>query len=407
MTKLFSLLLLCGIFVWAILFMASSKSDQRLIFSPDRNTYFTDYLLPRSYLRPFGEMYGRAPNIWTRGCAGFMPALEVRRPFSPGREGGVAFMAISAVLFIFSLACLIKAFGSLRDIWGVALILSLCGSWIFLRTIERGNSIFVASACSFVFLSLFDSSSRQKRILAAIALGLSVALKISPVFLGFLYFIEPFRAGSWWKRFDWPSVILSGIVASLFLLIPFAWGGEFLANFACWHANVAKEAGVHPSTWGLHGIANYASGFVSHFMPWVTIDACKKLTLIIGLGLTCCLVGFSFLRRSSTKSDRLFLLTAVMLILCLNSQFYLGLMLFPSLIFWLKEVDERGNPTRLEYAQLVLWVLMLMPVQIVIAGRTTTMFITFIAFWLLIAIRVWTCFLRLLCDGYLPEKNVS
>ena len=366
-----------------------------MIFSDAAETYFMDYLNPREFVVPIGEMYCPAPNVWTRGNASPLPALEILRPFRADRDGAIEFMACSALFFCGMLFLFFLTKVKMRLFVAVLMLAALGSSWIFMRTIERGNCVFVAAGLCLLFFSWFDSKWLSLRILAAVALGVATSIKISPAFLGLLYFAAPVRSNQGVRNYDWLSMFVSGFVAALLLFLPFFWGGDFCGDFSAWMANVNREASSHMSTWGLHGIVCYGSGAVSRFAPWIDVGVCKWMTVSLGLLLLAVFSGMMIVRDVATASDKLFFAVAVMLVLCTNSMFYLGVLLFPALALWLKEIDEERRASPFEFIQLVLWLLMLMPLQVVVDGKSATMFITFFSFWSLIVLKLVVCVRRL------------
>ena len=387
----FALMLLLTAVIWGGLFLSSPDSQQRMIFSDSVSAYFSDYQLPRGFVAPIRDMYCPAPNVWTRGNASPMSALEILRPFAADRGGAIMFMVFSALFFCGTL--MLFLIGKVKMGLSLAglVLASLCSSWIFMRTIERGNCIFVAAGLCVLFVSWFDSRRLPLRIMAAVALGLATSIKISPVFFGLLYFAEPVRKNRGLLNYDLMDMLISGVVAVSLLIVPFFFGGDFCGDFSAWMANINREAATHMSTWGLHGIVYYGSGFVSRFAPWIEISVCKWITVVLGLLILVAFLGMMVVRDVATRSDRLFFVVAVMLVLCTNSMFYMGIMLFPGLVLWLKEVEGRKRVSLCEFCQLALWLLMLMPLQIVVGGKTATMFITFFAFWTLILLRLGVC----------------
>lgn len=360
----------------------SPEGSQRELFSRDDKTFFTDYYVPRGWLT-FESWFDDKENPCNYLPFGF----EFLRPFSPDRNGAIIFLALSSVLYLVCLFAFARSVGYRRRT-AICIVGAIVPSWIFLRTLERGNTIFVAASLTCLFFAWFDSSNKWKRGLAALALGAASAMKIAPAFLGCLYFVEPLRDVSRSRRLDWVSMFVCGISAVIFFLAPFFWAGDGLSDIRTWFGNAGASAVGFPSTWGLSGIYVYASGVLSNACPWLTEGACRSLTFVLGGVLLLVFALMVWLRKPFTRSDKLFMVVALMLILSPNSQFYMGLLLFPSLFLWLHEIDAQTCRSGVDYVQLFLWGLMLMVVQIPVGGKSITVFITFVAFWSLIAIKI-------------------
>lgn len=392
MTRAFLFLFLSLGLLWLGLLLWHPSGTQQMPIPEDPSTHLTDFTLPRNWMA-HPERFPDVPlgKLFAKGCLTVGDIMI--SPFPPNKSGAIGFLCV----FIPSFWATLLLFARNREVplkRGILLLVSLAFSWLFIGELERANTVLAALTFSFIFLAWHDSASKWKRVIAAVSLGTASALKVSPCFLGFLYLIPTGREDRFWPSRDWQGIAVSGLTAILLFFGPFVLLGDGLGDVSLWLEHANREASVHPSTWGLHGVARYGAGVLSQVAPWLTIEGCRIVTILAGLLLSGCLIVFSFC-RVMTDSDRLFLLTASMLILCLNSQFYLGLMLFPSLILWLKEVDDRGHPTELDYIELILWILMLMPLQIVIGGRSTTIFITFATFWTLTVMKIYICFRRM------------
>lgn len=204
MRKSFIVLMLTLAIVWCGLFVASPNGSQRELFSRDVKTFFTDYYVPRGWLK-FESWFDDKENPCNYPPFGF----EFLRLFSPDRNGAIIFLALSSVLYLVCLFAFARSVGYRRRT-AICIVGAIVPSWIFLRTLERGNTIFVAASLTCLFFAWFDSSNKWKRGLAALALGAASAMKIAPSFLGCLYFVEPLRDVSRRRRLDCAGVGWTG-----------------------------------------------------------------------------------------------------------------------------------------------------------------------------------------------------
>lgn len=385
MVRKFRLLMFIQAFVFCGLFLCDNRGPQRDLFSRDTTTFFTDYYVPRSWLDS-ENCFKDAENPCNYPPVGF----AFLRPFPQGKEGAVVFMAVSSFLFLLCLTVFAKSAGmSWRS--SVLTTASLVPSWIFVRTIERGNTIFVAAALICVFLTLFDCHSRWKRALAAISLGVAAAMKIAPAFIGCLYLVEPLENDGGRRRLDWLDMGICGLSAVVFFIGPFWILGNGFSDVLNWLGNAGDSSVGFPSTWGLSGIYVHASGVLTNALPSLTLAGCRAATWIIGLILFALFVVLCGLKKTMMRSDKMFFVVALMLILSPNSQFYMGIILFPALILWLHEteitVEITASRRTMDWLQMFLWLAMLTLVQIPVGGKPITIFLTFASFYSLIAIK--------------------
>lgn len=381
MMRKFWILMFVQALVFCGLFLCDSQGSQRDLFSRDAKTYFTDYYVPRAWLDS-ENCFKDAENPCNYPPAGF----AFLRPFPLSKEGAIAFMTVSSFLFLLCLTVFAKSAGlSWRS--SVLTVSSLVPSWIFVRTIERGNTIFIAAALICIFLAFFDSRSRWKRVLAAISLGAAAAMKIAPTFIGCLYLVAPLENDGGRRRLDWLDMGICGLSAAVFFIVPFWVLGNGFSDVLNWLGNAGDSSVGFPSTWGLSGMYVYASGVLAKVFPTLTLSGCRTATWIIGLILFALFAVLCGLRKTMRRSDKIFFVVALMLILSPNSQFYMGIILFPSLILWLYEAELSANYRGLDWVQMFLWLAMLTLVQIPVGGKPITIFLTFASFYSLIAIK--------------------
>lgn len=180
---------------------------------------------------------------------------------------------------------------------------------------------------------------------------------------------------------------ICGLSAVVFFIVPFWVLGNGFSDVLNWLGNAGDSSVGFPSTWGLSGMYVYASGVLAKVFPTLTLSGCQTATWIIGLMLFALFAVLCALKKTMRRSDKMFFVVALMLILSPNSQFYMGIILFPSLILWLRETEKTADCRGSDWVQLFLWLVMLTLVQIPVAGKPITIFLTFVSFYSLIAIK--------------------
>lgn len=391
--KPFWIILLCGIAVWIVMMAFNPGGEQSHIFASG-NGIMGDFLYPKlcSTIKPyysgvsnetvFSEM--KARNGWTdrrlvplakkmNRCEwedGFPARLDtitccypavclaLVAPFPLSHSGSIACTLLGLSLFLAALLLFT------RSPW---ILLSVLFSSAVLFGVSCGQLIFYSAAGVTVFLAWWDSESRAKRTIAALALAFAAATKLSPALFGALYLTR----GRWWRS---PEPWIAGITAIVLVFLPFVFYGGMDAFFR-WTANAAENGTVYTRSgrWGILAVERtlkIAFGFNVH-SPWPEMKYFRAIDFILGI--------FCLWRGWRTASA--FLITSAMMLLPGNMLYYTGIYLIPALL-----IDNGFKSTRFRYPALILAFFLLTPLQIPPYGISFT--VADCAFLGLILIRV-------------------
>ena len=261
-------------------------------------------LYPFSQLDNFGEM--TLQQAWTSKI-GIMSVFY--------------FTAVSVFLLFLSLNQIRKRY----DI-PFYVFIGLLFSYVFVFSVERGNSIMLSAAFVSVYLFYYDSNDKNKRITAAVCLALAAVLKVYPVLLGFLYL----------EKRQYKDIFFSAVVALLLTFIPFAFFKGGFSNIPQLINNIKINstnydfARLYPRFSFPH-LAYYA--FNSVLLSNITYI----FTIIISVFSIC----YSLLLKN--KWMKITLLTLVLIYLPVNSALYCGLYLFPAIIFFFATLEDRSK----------------------------------------------------------------
>lgn len=212
----------------------------------------------------------------------------------------------------------------------------------------RGNPSSWAVGLVLAFLALYDHPRRGFRAVAAVALGLAVALKLSPVVFGVVYLVPSPRTPRQWP---WADILLAAGVFALAFVLPFGWFGGF-SEIGAWWQNATANMNYYSHYDPMWGLSELCQRFAS-LRPFEEFAICATRAL----ALTC--VVAALFAGSFRKA--LLPLGATMLFLT-HHDYGLAYML-PAFFVWLDGPDE---PTRGLRALLtaVLWIVILSPLQI-------------------------------------------
>ena len=116
--------------------------------------------------------------------------------------------------------------------------LPVLGTGFFLAGPLRGNPSAWAAGAVFAFLAWYDSSVKWKRYAAAIVLGFSASLKITPALFGLVYL-----RGRLMQPKSWPlnEIVVAALSCLILLVIPFYFFGGIDA-IAPWFLNALENA---------------------------------------------------------------------------------------------------------------------------------------------------------------------
>ena len=224
---LFVLLVLGGI-VWVVSFLLEPAGVQSLVFSHAFAPWFGDFSINRV--------------VWDSPCPyegfGMTPAYEVVYPllahwlltfFPDSVLGGMIHSVVCSAFLLFALSVFIWRRMHSHGFCFRLLALAACiCPWQVIYVFERSNQVILAAGMVVLFLAWFDSDRIHERCLAAIALSIAVALKVSPVLFGLCYFIPMWGKGH--RRVGWLSISLCGGVLRFWRLGRFGGMGRGLSR---------------------------------------------------------------------------------------------------------------------------------------------------------------------------------
>lgn len=347
---LFVLLVLGGI-VWVVSFLLEPAGVQSLVFSHAFAPWFGDFSINRI--------------VWDSPCPyegfGMTPAYEVVYPllahwlltfFPDSVLGGMIHSVVCSAFLLFALSVFIwqrmQTHGFCFRL--LALVACLC-PWQMIYVFERSNQVILAAGMVVLFLAWFDSDRIHERCLAAIALSIAVALKVSPVLFGLCYFIPMW--GKERRRVDWLSISLCGGSAAILAFGPLWWHGQGFVEIARLYRNVSENADKYMSvtSWGPVAVWRELS-FVGGAPSWFSFHFARMASVALGLlGLVAAVLPRRF---GVNDCERLLFLSSAVMLLPTNSCAYMALYLLPA--FLLTRNDDWG--------MCALWLCLFLPIQI-------------------------------------------
>lgn len=261
-------LLVLSACAWGALFLFVPNSHQdSVFFCSAKDLYFMDFFMPRSMLsmeHPYAAQ-GNSPFIGCVPRAGqCYPALAVLLSgcFEESVSGAVLCQALGILVYLLGVWMVLRKY----KVDAPVAVASLLVSSPCLFSFEVGNLIFYAAGAVMFFIAWYDSDSRKRRVVAALALAIAAVLKIAPVILGLAYL----RRG---RARDWRGAFLSGSFFLILLLVPFAfWSGA--EGFSSWvenaRANSSQAEYVTRNVFGFYGLVSglvQIVGYSAEVMP--------------------------------------------------------------------------------------------------------------------------------------------
>ena len=320
---------------WLVLYACCPGSEQKgLFFCGGEANHFYDYFVPRAVARmqsPYvQDTYSDMVDLrCVRRIVQCYPALSNYWVglFPESLNGAVLCSSIGAVVFLFGTIAFFRR--HLPESVFVATALA-CTSAPFVFAVTVGNLILYAAGFTLLFLAWFDSSSRWQRCVAAIALALATALKVTPALLGVLYLGRNAR-----DRIGY--VALAAVAALFFLMVPFLFCGGFFA----WLENASMMNNSSEFTSmncvGLYGLVTMlVRSFTMSFLPsgWERLlhllSSCIGVTLLVA---GCLSRGDSWERGAAVTLGMMFVPPTMMI--------YTSLYLIPLAITGMYRSDSR------------------------------------------------------------------
>lgn len=259
-----AIVLLVAAIAWCLNVLIYTNSGQKCVFYQNaERDYFCDFFMPRAVVDmpvPYVEMCAsdwiegnsvRRPDQCYPALANFWVGL-----FPENLTGAVLCTVIGVVVFIWGMVVFFR-----RTIPDKVLIATsiVCSSSPFLFAVGVGNLILYTVGFSFVFLAWYDSTSRWRKSVAALALAIAAVLKIVPVLLGVAYL-----GRGWSSRCRY--AFASAIIAILLFFIPFCFCGGVDA-ISAWMENAQMNSSVSARE-NMFGLV----GFVSELMGSFALD---------------------------------------------------------------------------------------------------------------------------------------
>ena len=251
--------------------------------------------------------------------------------------------------------------------------LVLIGSMPILFSLERGNPIWLSAAAAGLFLAWWEADTRTKRIVAAICLAIATVLKISPAVLGFLYLPGMIKAR--FSRESMQMPIIAMIAGVLLFFLPWLATPDGFAGIPEFFENArGNAAGVSRlSAFGL--IPFWRVGRVILGMDvnhaWPGMYGCIGVSQMLGL--------VAVTMGAFKKND---LLLVGGMLLAEGNMFYYGT-LYLLCVLVLKQTRDGLSPMAL-----ILWFVILCPLQVVVRGHDGNPFLCNIALMALMALEV-------------------
>ena len=267
---------------------------------------------------------------------------------------------MSVFLFtMFSVFLLFFSLNQLRKKYDVttspAVFIGLVLSYTFFITIERGNTIMLATAFVIFFICYYNSECKNERVLAIISLALAVTLKVYPVIFGFLYF----------EKKQYREIFLSVVVTLFLVFIPYLFFKRGFANFPQQINNVMLNSDNYNYTrmyprFSLAHLVFYGTSIFKFsekviFSLSGIAQIINILVSVISIILSC-LINNKWLKIS--------LLTMAVVFLPTNSGWYCGLYIFPMIVLFFATLKERAK--LFNTFILVVFIIFLNPFQIAI-----------------------------------------
>ena len=266
----------------------------------------------------------------------------------------VIFISIGILLFILYLK---KLYGKKEYNYIIPLLLFMTTPVIL--TIERGNIILHTAAFIVMFLCFYKSEKRYEQIIALICLGIASALKIYPVLLGFLLLQE--------KRYK--DIVIGALITLALVFLPFFFFNKhsFLENFMQLISNMKLLTEVYGIRYGLSlFISKFGSGF----------DLYSKIIIFILFIIS---IIYSFVANEYWKKVLLLMIISIQ---TPTTAYYAELFMYPVIILFL----SKEKFYKIDYVFLILFVLLLMPLQISIFASPTLGSFLSASIWLIVLI---------------------
>jgi hypothetical protein len=259
-----------------------------------------------------------------------------------------------------SVFLLFLALNQIRKRYNISfyIFIGLFFSYIFIFSVERGNSIILSAAFVSVYLFYYDSDDKNKRIIAAICLALAAVLKIYPVLFGFLYL----------EKKQYKDIFFSAVIALLLAFIPFLFFKGGLSNIF----QLINNVGINSMNYDFTRL--YPRFSFQHLVYYVLVllGVTDKIVLLLSniayifiILVSALSICYSLLLKD--KWIKITFLTLALIYIPVNSGLYCGLYLFPAIIYFFAKPDIRSGVFNVFV--LIVFIIILNPFQLSISYK--------------------------------------
>lgn len=304
--------------------------------------------------------------IWNAPCpydgVGTTPAFEVVYPlfahwmltfFPNSFLGGFLNSFVGCFILFLSLSVFVqRRLKNLTFICKMVILFACFCAWQVPYVFERSNQLPYAAGLVALFLALYDSNRFWERCVAAVALAMAAALKVSPALFGVVYFVSPFKSATR-RRMDWISVGICVMAAFVLVFGPFWWHGQGFVEITRLYRNVVENAGryMRGAAWGIVAIWRELA-FVGSAPSGLTFGVARFSN--VGLGIIGLVASVLPNRFGVRPHERLLFSASAVMLLPTNTCSYTALYLFPA--FLMTESHD--------WKMHVLWLMLFLPIQI-------------------------------------------
>ncbi len=229
--------------------------------------------------------------------------------------------------------------------------LALAFSPACICTVLRGNPIGWAFALVCVFISWYRSERAVLRILAAVSLGASTSLKLTPCLFGCLYLSEALSSP---RSIPWREIAIAAASAILLTFLLFLLFGG-LDAIPQWFVNALANAdfySTHEPVWGMVPIANHFIDSTEAVLPSIRLFAVATRVFAVVM------VGVALV----TKDYYCRMLYIGVAMAFLTHHDYGGAYLIPAFVVWLSDCDAHASGVQL-LLEAVSWFVLFTPLQ--------------------------------------------
>lgn len=369
MTFLIVLFILFLVYPTNNTFLASQKS---IIFLEGRN-WFADFFNVLRYISDDAGYYFSKINE-SDGHSGFPISLAVLYPFTQlvdysNMSLQDCWQSKSAVF-----SCIVYLFVLVFFFWDSLnrvcnkykvsrfnLFIFLFSS-VFIFSLERANFVFLSASLINYYLTYYDSNNQKLKGFSLICLCVAAALKGYPAFFGLLLLKE--------RRYK--DILFCIVFTLVIAIVPFFFMNRGFENIPKMLENTGfnNDAYIHTFMYmfGIHKLVYMAC--MAFHLSEDTVNLAISFTRIVESLLT--ILTFILVLLEERFYRRCLLIACAVLLFPINSGFYCALYLLPVLIVFFEE----RVPERKDYFIMVLFCLVLNPLQVVLPYKESALYLS-------------------------------